>query len=97
MESVKEALVSDPKKRYRIYGEVEPGFEPILNRYAKMFEEGAEKNSQLCIYYKDRKVVDVWGEVPGYRKNENFDGNCLMNIFSSGKSLGAICMAFLRD
>lgn len=40
-----EALLSDPRKRYKIHGYVEPGFERVLDQFIKFFEEGVEKNS----------------------------------------------------
>lgn len=83
-----EKLLSDPKKEYRIRGFVEPGFEPVVERYAKLFDEGVEKNSQLCIYHEGRKVVDIWGETPGLHKGINFNCDSMMNIFSCGKMLG---------
>lgn len=92
-----EQLLSDPEKDYKIHGEVAPGFEGVVDRYKEIFEQGIEKNSQMCIYYKGKKVVDVWGEVPGYRKDSKFCGDTLMDIFSSGKNLGAIMMAILHD
>ena len=95
--SQQEPLLTDPKKKYKIYGTVEPGFERVLESYIALFEQGVEKNSQLCIYHKERKVVDVWGEWPGYRKNCKFNGDSLMDIFSSGKSLGNICINILHD
>ena len=41
--------------------------------------------------------MDIWGEVPGYRENSTFNGDSLMNMFSSGKNLGAILIAIMHD
>ena len=62
-----------------------------------MFDTGVEKNSQLVVYHKGKKVIDLWGETPGYRKDSKFNGDTLVNVFSSGKSLGPIMMAILYD
>jgi CubicO group peptidase (beta-lactamase class C family) len=41
-------------------------------------------------------VVDLWGTTPNAKKEE-FSPNHILNIFSSGKVLGSIIFAFLRD
>ena len=69
----------------------------MLDRYIQLYEEGVEKHSQLCIYHEGRKVVDIWGEYPGLHKGLQYDGEVVTPIWSSGKSLASICMAFLHD
>ena len=92
-----ENLLSDPSKPYNVYGHVEPGFEGVLEKFQYIYDIGIDKNSQLCIYYQGRKVVDIWGETPGYVKDSKFNGNTLMNIYSSGKVLGSIMTAIMYD
>ena len=52
----------------------------------------AEKNAQLCAYYRGKKVVDLWASATG---DAAFSGDSLVNVFSSGKSLEAIAIASL--
>merc|ERR1712198_713270 len=63
-----------------------------------MFEEqfrlGTEENSQLCIYVKGVKVVDLWGST---NVNSKFDGDSLTTVMSSAKSLTSILMAMAVD
>lgn len=76
----------------RIEGTVAPGFEPVRRLYEHNMHTLAEKNTQLCVYYKNQKVVDLWASASG---DTEFSPDSLVNVFSSGKSLAAIAMAWL--
>ena len=52
----------------------------------------AEENTQLCIYYRGERVVDLWASV---WSDGRFTPDSIVNVFSSGKSLEAIAMASL--
>jgi hypothetical protein len=52
----------------------------------------AEKNTQLCVYHRGEKVVDLWASATD---DSSFSPDSLVNVFSSGKSLEAIAMASL--
>lgn len=83
---------SNARKKYPIQGTVAPGFESVKHLYAHNMHALAEKDTQLCIYHEDRKVVDLWATV---EDDQDFSPDSLVNIFSSGKSLVAIAMASL--
>ena len=42
-------------------GEVAPGYEPVLEAFKKNYEMGLELSSQVCIYDRGVKVVDLYG------------------------------------
>jgi CubicO group peptidase (beta-lactamase class C family) len=79
-------------KQCRIEGTVAPGFESIRRLYEHKMQTLAEKNTQLCIYYGDEKVVDLWASTTD---SGSFTPDSLVNVFSSGKSLEAIAIASL--
>ncbi|MCB1844294.1 MAG: beta-lactamase family protein, partial [Halioglobus sp.] len=54
----------------------------------------AEGNTQLCIYYRGEKVVDLWASASD---DSAFTPDSLVNVFSSGKSLEALAIASLVD
>jgi CubicO group peptidase (beta-lactamase class C family) len=85
-------MSSSTNKRVRIEGTVAPGFESVKQLYEHNMHTLAEKNTQLCIYHNDEKVVDLWASACG---DETFSADSLVNVFSSGKSLAAIAMASL--
>jgi CubicO group peptidase (beta-lactamase class C family) len=76
----------------RVQGTVAPGFESVKRVYEHEMETMAEKNTQLCVYYRGEKVVDLWASATD---DERFSPDSIVNVFSSGKSLEAIAIASL--
>jgi CubicO group peptidase (beta-lactamase class C family) len=79
-------------KYIRIHGTVAPGFESVEQLFEYQMRTLAERNAQLCVYYRGEKVVDLCASATG---DGNFSANSLVNVFSSGKSLEAIAIALL--
>lgn len=76
----------------KIEGAVAPGFESVRSLYEHNMRTLAEKDTQLCVYHRGEKVVDLWASADG---SGGFSPDTLVNVFSSGKSLEAIAMASL--
>jgi CubicO group peptidase (beta-lactamase class C family) len=85
-------MSNNPDTQFQIEGTVAPGFETVKALYEHNMRTLAEKNTQLCIYHKGEKVVDLWASVSN---DDSFSADSLVNVFSSGKSLEAIAMASL--
>jgi CubicO group peptidase (beta-lactamase class C family) len=85
-------MSKESKMRIQINGTVEPGFDSVKKLYEHKMQTLAERNTQLCVYHKGKKVVDLWATAVNDIK---FSPDSLVNIFSSGKSLEAIAMASL--
>jgi hypothetical protein len=47
-------------KPQQVQGTVKPGFDSVKQVYAREIQMIAEKNTQLCVYYKGERVVDLW-------------------------------------
>ncbi len=77
---------------FQVNGTVAPGFESVKQLFENQMQVLAERNAQLCIYHRGNKVVDLWGSAEG---DASFTSSSLVNVFSSGKSLEAIAMAWL--
>ncbi|MDG2276482.1 MAG: serine hydrolase [Pseudomonadales bacterium] len=75
-----------------IEGMVAPGFESVRKLYDHNMNTLLERNTQLCVYHRGEKVVDLWGSAIG---DKSFTPDTLVNVFSSGKSLESIAMASL--
>ena len=75
-----------------IQGEIAPGFESVRELFTRNMNRWAEEHTQLCVYHKGQKVVDLWGSKGDAGK---FTPDSLINIFSSGKSLEALAIAHL--
>lgn len=82
----------EEKGQLQINGTVAPGFESVKQLFAHQMRTLAEKNAQLCAYYRGKKVVDLWASATG---DDSFSADSLVNVFSSGKSLEAIAVASL--
>ena len=78
--------------RLAISGSVAPGFESIKSLYEQNMRNMLEKNTQLCVYYKGERVVDLWATAVG---DQSFSADSLVNAFSSGKSLESIAIGSL--
>lgn len=78
----------------RVEGHVAPGFESIRTLFETEMQTKAEKEAQLCIYHKGKKVVDLWACSVD---RKDFNADSLVSVFSSGKSLEALGVAYLRD
>ena len=85
-------MSSGSRRECRIEGAVAPGFESVRSLYEHNMLTLEEKNTQLCVYHRGEKVVDLWASAT---EDGNFSEDSLVNVFSSGKSLEAIAMASL--
>lgn len=85
--------MSDSKNAaWAVEGTVSPGFESVRLLYAEQMAMMAERNTQLCVYYRGERVVDLWASKVG---DTGFSPDSIVNIFSSGKSLESIALAAL--
>jgi CubicO group peptidase (beta-lactamase class C family) len=80
------------EKQARIHGTVALGFESVKESYEREMRTMAEGNTQLCVYYKGERVVDLWASIT---EDPRFSADSLVNVFSSGKSLESIAIASL--
>ena len=78
----------------KIDGTIDDKFKSVSALFERELSTLAERNSQLCIYVGEDKVVDLWGTAIG---DQGFNADSLVNVFSSGKSLEAIAVAFLFE
>ena len=79
-------------KECQVQGTVSPGFESVKDLYEIEMRSMAEEHTQLCVYHKGERVVDLWATATDDPK---FTADSIVNVFSSGKSLEAIAMAWL--
>ena len=77
---------------FPIRGDVASGFEPVRDLFEHNMRTRLEDNAQLCVYVGEEKVVDLWASTSN---DPSFNADSLVNIFSSGKSLESIALAYL--
>ena len=84
---------------YKIHGTCKPGFEAVQKAYEYQFEAGYDKNSQLCVYVGDEKVIDLYGnsDKPKSPNHASYDAESLQCVFSNSKTISAICVALIKE
>lgn len=87
-----EKLKAKGRADVQVKGSVEPGFESVKQLFEHEMNTLAERNAQLCAFYRGEKVVDLWASAVS---DAAFSADSLVNVFSSGKSLEAIAVASL--
>jgi hypothetical protein len=80
---------------FNIEGYVDPKYLKVLNHFIRNYENNIEDKSQLCVYVKGVKVIDICGYMNNIITNYNRDS--LQNVFSSGKSIVSFVIAILVD
>lgn len=70
-------------------------FTPVKEAYQLNFEESLEVGSQLTMYYKGNKVVDLWGTIPELAPT--YSNHSLQRVFSSGKMVEVLAAVICVD
>ncbi|MBT8140011.1 MAG: beta-lactamase family protein [Gammaproteobacteria bacterium] len=87
--------MNDIPKKLQVHGTVATGFESVKQLYEQQMQTMLERDTQLCVYYRGEKVVDLWATDASAAPAKSFSADSLINVFSSGKSLEAIAIASL--
>ena len=66
----------------------------VREAFEENFARRLELGSQLVVYEKGEKIIDLYGYAP---EMEGYDGDTLQGVYSSGKNMEAIAMAMLVD
>lgn len=73
-------------------GYVEAGFEAVKDAFEQNFHK-KEIGAACAIYYKGRKVVDLWGGSADPRLNKGWEKETMVPVFSSTKGFAALAAA----
>jgi len=76
-----------------LHGSVAPGFEEVQEQFKKNFTERGEVGAACTVYYKGKKVVDLWG---GYRDTKSeapWEEDTLVLVYSTTKGLASMTLA----
>ena len=82
-------------KKELIHGHVVPGWEAVEEEFIENFRRRGELGAAVCIYYRGKKVVDLWG---GYKQAkgrtcQKWERDTLVNVFSTTKGISALAVA----
>jgi CubicO group peptidase (beta-lactamase class C family) len=66
-------------------------FEPVLDQFARNFDERGEVGAALCVYVDGRPVVDCWGGLANATTGTPWQEDTIVLVFSATKGVTAIC------
>jgi CubicO group peptidase (beta-lactamase class C family) len=81
---------------WKIYGEVEPGFEKIKEVF-KANWEGYEVGACFSVVYQGKKVVDLWGGFQDKACTRPWKADTLVNVYSTTKGMASLAVAILAE
>ncbi|MGE5286262.1 MAG: serine hydrolase domain-containing protein [Micromonosporaceae bacterium] len=90
--------VSDGKAAAKlavVEGGCDPRFVPVREAFAGNFRERGELGAAVCVMVGGRVVVDLWGGWADPARFRLWRPDTLVNVFSVGKGLTAVCTARL--
>ncbi|MGB0908061.1 MAG: serine hydrolase domain-containing protein [Maricaulaceae bacterium] len=77
--------------------DVAPGFEAVADVFRANFEDGGELGAQFCVLKNGQPLVDLKGGWADRAKTKPVDEDTLFGVFSSGKAIAALVIAWLAD
>jgi CubicO group peptidase (beta-lactamase class C family) len=76
-------------------GFCDPRFEPVRQAFAENFETRGEIGASFCLRVSGAVVVDLWGGWQDEARRRPWERDTLVNVFSVGKGVAAVCVARL--
>lgn len=79
----------------KVEGKWTPQWQPVVDAFAANFNEG-EQGAGVALYHRGELVVNIWAGERSNRlagiSNQPWNQNTIVNIFSAGKGLVALCV-----
>jgi CubicO group peptidase (beta-lactamase class C family) len=80
-----------------IHGKIAPGFEPVADAFAENFAERGEIGAAFALHQDGETLVDIHAGHADRRKSRAWQAGTLVPVFSTGKAVTALVMAWLVD
>ena len=80
-----------------IHGYVAEGFEEVKEEFANNFIKHGEIGASICIFYKGKKVIDLWGGYKDKKTKELWTENTVSKVFSTTKGISLLVLAKLHS
>lgn len=74
-----------------VQGLCEPGFERVRAALSEILAAGSEVGAALAVYVDRRAVVDLWTGHTDAARTRPWDRDTIVNLYSIGKAVTAIC------
>ena len=76
-----------------IDGHVSPGFEEVREVFRANFQRGSELGAAVAAYVGGEKVVDLWGGYRDASRQERWQEDTLVLVYSTSKGMAAVAVA----
>jgi CubicO group peptidase (beta-lactamase class C family) len=80
-----------------IEGHVSPGFEEVREEFRANFQGRGELGAAVAAYVGGEKVVDLWGGYRDARRQERWQEDTLVLVYSTSKGMAAIAVALAHS
>jgi CubicO group peptidase (beta-lactamase class C family) len=80
-----------------ISGSVAPGFEQVREEFRRNFAERDELGAAVAAYVGGEKVVDLWGGYRDRHRQERWEEDTLVLVYSTSKGMSAIAVALAQS
>lgn len=82
--------------RVPIGGDVDPGWEPVLQEFTRNFARRGEVGAAVAVFRHGRPVVDLWGGRRDAARGLPWKRDTIVPVFSTSKGVAALVVASLR-
>ncbi len=76
-----------------VEGHVSSGFEAVREAFADNFARRHELGGACSVYYRGKKVVDLWGGIRNKQTGEPWERDTMVLVYSATKGLAAMTLA----
>jgi CubicO group peptidase (beta-lactamase class C family) len=80
-----------------VHGRCEPAFAPVRAAFAELIASGTEVGAALAVHVGGQPVIDVWAGHADAERTRPWDADTLVNLYSIGKAVSAVCVLRLVD
>ncbi len=76
-----------------VSGDVSTGFDEVRDAFTDNFTRRGELGGACCVYYRGKKVVDLWGGIRNEGTGEPWERDTMVIVYSATKGLAAMALA----
>jgi CubicO group peptidase (beta-lactamase class C family) len=80
-----------------ISGSVSSGFEEVREEFTRNFADRGELGAAVAAYVRGEKVVDLWGGYRDARRQERWEEDTLVLVYSTSKGMSGIAVALAHS
>jgi len=91
------SLIAMDERDAMVDGHCDRAFEPVRDALAEALVSGFEVGAALAVYVDGRAVIDLWGGYADAGRTRRWQRDTIVNLYSVGKAIGAVCVLRLAD